>query len=81
MLSTRPLLSKRKYIFLFFLALILIGGFPPPEAAQALCIKDNKANLREGPGTQHEKLWEVHKYMPFKKIRKKGDWLRVQDLD
>ena len=81
MLSTRPLPSKRKHIFLFCLVLILTGGFLPPEVVQALCIKDKKANLREGPGTHHKKLWEVPKYMPFKKIRRKGDWLQVQDLD
>ena len=79
--SASPLPSKRKHTFLFCLVLILTGGFLPPETVQALCVKDKKANLREGPGTHHKKLWEVPKYMPFKKIRRKGDWLQVQDLD
>ncbi len=49
--------------------------------ANALCVKVTKANLRSGPGTKYEKTWEVFKYFPFKKIGKKGNWYKVQDLD
>ena len=44
---------------LAFAGLLLHGTM-----AEALCIKDKKANL-----------------MPFKRLKRKGDWLRVQDLD
>lgn len=49
--------------------------------AHALCIKVKRANLRKGPGLNYEKLWEVFQYMPFEQLGKKGDWLRVQDVD
>ncbi len=49
--------------------------------AEALCISNKKANLRQGPGTHFEKLWQVFKYMPFKELNIKGDWFRVKDLD
>ncbi|MCZ6540518.1 MAG: hypothetical protein O6704_02605, partial [Nitrospinae bacterium] len=29
----------------------------------------------------YDKLWEVFRYMPFKQLGKKGEWIRVQDLD
>ena len=61
---------------LAFAGLLLHGTM-----AEALCIKDKKANLRQGPGKHYEKLWTVFKYMPFKRLKRKGDWLRVQDLD
>lgn len=48
---------------------------------EALCVKNDRANLRKGPGTQFRKLWEVYKYMPFKKVGSKGSWYRIQDLD
>ncbi|MFC1769912.1 SH3 domain-containing protein [Nitrospirota bacterium] len=48
--------------------------------ASALCVKEAEANLRSGPGTQYEKLWEVFQYMPFKKISKKGQWYKIQDV-
>jgi len=47
----------------------------------ALCINVDEANLRNGPGTKYEKTWEVFKYMPFKKISKKGNWYKVSDVD
>ena len=51
------------------------------ETAEALCVKDKKANLRSGPGKQNEKLWTVLKYMPFRQVGREGDWLKVKDLD
>lgn len=36
--------------------------------ASAWCIKVSEANLRQGPGTNFEKSWEVFKYMPLQKI-------------
>ena len=52
-----------------------------PVGVEALCVSDNRANLRKGPGTHFRKLWEVFKYMPFKKIGEKHSWYRVKDLD
>ena len=52
-----------------------------PQNTEALCIKNEKANLRKGPGTKHEKLWEVFKYMPFKQLGVKDAWKRIQDVD
>jgi SH3-like domain-containing protein len=59
-----------------FLLMIFWGA-----QAEALCIKEKRANLRKGPGLTYEKLWEVFKYMPFQQIGKKGEWLRVKDVD
>jgi len=47
----------------------------------ALCVDVPKANLRQGPGTQYEKSWQVYEYMPFKKIGARGNWLQVEDVD
>ena len=47
----------------------------------SLCINVSEANLRGGPGTKYEKTWEVFKYMPFKKLSKKGNWFKVKDVD
>jgi SH3-like domain-containing protein len=50
-------------------------------SAMGLCIKKEKANLRKGPSTKHEKIWQVFQYMPFKTLSTKGDWKQVEDLD
>ena len=63
--------------------IILVLGFcsATPQNSEALCIQNERANLRKGPGTKHERLWEVFKYMPFKQLSIKGAWKRIQDLD
>lgn len=74
-----PKIPKIHFI-LFFLLILPFLVFPETNA-DALCIKKKIANLRQGPGTHFEKLWQVFKYMPFKEMKKKGTWYRVQDLD
>lgn len=51
--------------------------------ADALCVSVAKANLRSGPSTKYEKVWEVYKYMPFLKVgvSLSGDWYAVRDVD
>ncbi|MEW6678328.1 MAG: SH3 domain-containing protein [Pseudomonadota bacterium] len=52
-----------------------------PAIASPVCVSVPEANLRQGPGTQFEKSWEVFKYMPFRQVGQQGDWLQVEDLD
>ena len=66
-------------LILFFLTLAFC--FTIPKNTEALCIKNERANLRKGPGTKHEKLWEVFKFMPFKQLGIKDAWKRIQDVD
>lgn len=61
--------------------LILASLFLMSGHAGALCVKVPEANLREGPGTKYEKTWQVFKYMPLRKVAKKGGWYKVKDVD
>lgn len=70
-----------KNLFLNFLLILPSILLFPSSNVEALCVSNKKANLRQGPGTHFEKLWQVFKYMPFKELKKKGDWFRVKDLD
>jgi SH3-like domain-containing protein len=70
---TKTPLSLSILTIVFF----LVGA----DVAMALCIKKEKANLRKGPSTKHEKIWQVYQYMPFKLLTTKGDWKKVKDLD
>lgn len=63
-------------IIIFVVSFFLLNSF-----ADALCVNVPEANLRSGPGTKYEKTWEVFKYMPFEKLKKKGNWYKVQDVD
>ncbi len=69
-----------KFFILVFAFLPAFFHFLKTES-EALCIHNKRANLRQGPGTHFEKLWEVFQYMPFKELKKKGDWVRIEDVD
>ncbi len=68
---------KKTLFYGFVLTFLLIFS----SYAHALCINVSEANLRKGPGTKYKKTWQVFKYMPFKKITKKGNWYKVRDVD
>ena len=65
---------------LVFASLLIFSSY-----ANALCVNVPIANLREGPGTNYQKTWEVLRYMPLKKIGEKktneGKWFNVEDVD
>jgi SH3-like domain-containing protein len=76
-------MTEKKIAFFSLVVLATISflfALPRPDA-EALCIQSKRANLRQGPGTHFEIKWQVFQYMPFKALRKKGNWYRVQDLD
>ena len=62
-------------------ALFLVLAVAAPAAAQSLCVKASRANLRAGPGTDHRITWEVNRYMPLVQVGTEGDWLKVKDVD
>jgi len=59
--------------------LVLIFLFP--SWASALCVNQEKANLRFAPAVKAPKTWEVIRYTPLKKLAKKNGWYRVEDVD
>ncbi len=75
-----PLNNKRIRFPAAFCLAVSVFLFSVADS-EALCVKDKKANLRQGPGKHYEKIWEVFQYMPFKELGKKGSWYRIQDVD
>ncbi len=74
--------SKTQFQIILSFVLVALGlSLFWIASADALCISERRANLRQGPGLNYDKLWEVYRYMPFRQLGRKGEWLRVQDLD
>jgi len=44
-------------------------------------VKGNVLNMRSGPGTQTEVLWELKKGYPLQVVNRKGNWLQVRDFE
>jgi len=62
----------------------LVAGFAQSAIAleaKPICVTGSEANLRVGPGTNHRISWEVKRYMPLVRVSRKGDWIKVRDVD
>lgn len=68
----------KKYIFIFSMLILLSAQV---VHAKRLAVKANIANVRSGPGTQYEVIWQVEKYHPLKIIKKTGSWYRFRDFE
>ena len=49
--------------------------------AERMAISSSIANIRSGPGKNHEILWKVEKYHPIFVERKAGDWYGFRDYE
>ncbi len=47
----------------------------------AVITKINKSNVRSGPGTGDKILFAVDKGIPFKILKRKGNWIRIEHSD
>jgi len=68
-----------KRLFILCLSFAAFAANP----AYAVCVSVSKANVRSGPGTWYEKLWDVYKYTPLQKVgvSVSGDWYAARDVD
>ena len=72
--------APRKYCFI--LCFILIGTFASNMVeGKMLSTNTSNANIRSGPGTNHEILWQANKYYPFKILKKQGKWYYFMDFE
>lgn len=50
-------------------------------AAEYVSVKNDGINIRSGPNTDQEVLWEVFKDFPLKVIQRKAKWAQVVDFE
>ncbi|MCK5696479.1 MAG: SH3 domain-containing protein [Desulfobacula sp.] len=58
---------------------LIIPGFV--FAQERLCVKSGIANMRSGPGTKYDVLWQVEQYHPVIIVKKKGNWYKIKDFE
>jgi len=71
-------MTTRKVLFLV-LGLVLTAT--SLVAAQRLMVSSKVANIRSGPGTKYEVLWQVERYHPLQIVEKKGNWYKFTDFE
>ena len=81
------ILMTGKGIFSFIIkySLFLITAISflpfPIWAAEHRAVSGTIANIRSGPGTNHEVYYQAEKYYPLEIVRKSGNWYEVKDYE
>ncbi|MCK5783534.1 MAG: SH3 domain-containing protein [Desulfobacterales bacterium] len=62
----------------FFVLFSFSNGF-----AEKLAVNSSVANVRSGPGTSYEVMWQVEKYTPMLVVDKEetGKWYKIKDYE
>lgn len=50
-------------------------------AAEFVSVRKDGVNIRSGPSTSNEILWEVFKGFPLKIVKKRGNWSQTVDFE
>jgi SH3-like domain-containing protein len=74
-------LSKPLIIIVFVIVAFNAGVLIQPAMAERKAISSNRANIRSGPGTTYEVLWQVERYYPIEIIRTVGQWYKFKDFE
>lgn len=71
-----------KKLPVWFLCMMLIGLLLAPAAmAERLAVKGKVANIRSGPGTNYEVIWQAEQNYPIEVIQTQGDWILFKDYE
>jgi SH3-like domain-containing protein len=62
-------------------ALLHLALSSPVLAQQMVSVRGETVNMRQGPSTGTEVLWELGRGYPLRVIARKGDWLHVRDFE
>lgn len=52
-----------------------------PALAERLSVTGKVANIRSGPGTNYEVIWQAEKNYPIDVIQTQGDWILFKDYE
>lgn len=64
-----------------FLTILMILMGVSTAWADRMTIDVSTANIRSGPGTNYDVLWQVERYHPIEVIQKSGNWYYFQDYE
>jgi len=68
----------RRIPLFVMLAILLWTG---QAGAKRLAVNVGQANVRSGPGTNHDIMWSVGKYYPLDVLKESGSWYKVRDFE
>lgn len=72
--------GKSTLICVLFICFVL-GAISSASAEQRMAVSADTANVRIGPGTQHDRLWQMERNTPIMVLGSEGDWYRFEDFE
>jgi SH3-like domain-containing protein len=72
------MIKMKRTAIILAIGICLISG---NALAERLAIKSDTANVRSGPGTNYEILWQVEKYHPIQIVKKQDQWYQFRDFE
>ena len=74
-----PILYRPACIMLGVIVCILFSS--ATAVAERVAAAVPVANIRSGPGQQHDILWQIEMYHPLEIVKKQGAWYQFRDFD
>ena len=79
-------MTKNRCVFIitkstFFISILFLSCANLACAGERLTVSVPKANIRSGPGTKYDIIWQVYEYYPLRVIKKTGSWYRFFDFE
>ena len=78
MLSKEITFRMKPYTIVLTILSILFSGV---AFAERLAVSSATANIRSGPGTNHDILWKVEKFYPVLILKKTNVWYHFRDFE
>lgn len=66
---------------LLLILLLAIAFAPAADAAERLSVSVPIANIRSGPGSKYDIIWNVEENHPFIILKKSGEWYKFKDFE
>lgn len=71
-------LGYKKTIGIILCLLLITWSFPVTASTKEVIVNENYLNLRSGPGTNYDKLGQVHQNEQYPIVGQEGDWVEIQ---
>ena len=68
-----------KIIIITLAVLMIMPGLV--FAQQRVTVTASIANMRSGPGTKYDVLWQVEQYHPVIIVEKRENWYKIKDFE
>lgn len=78
-----PATTSRRFTAMIICLMVftMLAAASAAAEARRMAVSVDVANTRSGPGSEHEKLWQMEIYTPLEVLETQGDWCFFEDFE